>query len=103
MPAITPQDLIALGNSLAVDKDHELLSVQNGEVLLIKLKPQDTHYPPETHRVPETVIAFKGNFWLETADSQTEVREGSLITIPPKVEHWFGAESDALILVIFGS
>lgn len=99
---ITATDLIALGSSLEVDKDHELRSIEKGSLLLIKLKPQQSSYPPETHTVPETIIAFRGRFALQTAQESVEVGEGSAVTVPPGIAHWFGADSDALILVMFG-
>jgi quercetin dioxygenase-like cupin family protein len=92
-------NLITLGNGLEVDKDHSLRSFERGELLLIKLKPQD--YPYEVHQKPETIIAFKGQFALETKDNSIQVNEGESITVPPGIDHRFGSQSDALILVLF--
>jgi quercetin dioxygenase-like cupin family protein len=96
-----PLDLLALGSSLPVDKDHTLREVNKGSLLLINLKPQES-YPPETHTVPETIIALQGRFSLHTVDGAQEIPQGSAITVPPGVEHRFGGDSDALILVVFG-
>lgn len=97
---ITPTNLLELGASLPVDTDHSLRSIEKGHLLLINLKPQT--YKPETHKGQETIIAFKGQFSLETAEGSVQVNEGESITVPPGVEHWFGEASDALILVVFG-
>jgi quercetin dioxygenase-like cupin family protein len=95
-------DIIELGSALEVDKDHVLKEFQKGSLLLINLKPQE--YAFEQHdNVDEMIIAFKGNFILETESEEVIIPEGSMITVPRGVKHRFGNESDALILVAFGS
>lgn len=92
-------NLIELGRSLAVDSDHTLRSYNRGHLLLINLKPQEYH--PETHSGAETIIALEGQFSLQTAEASLTVRAGESVTVPPNIEHRFGADSDAVILVLF--
>ncbi|TYR78826.1 cupin domain-containing protein [Priestia megaterium] len=95
------ENINELGNSLEVDKDHVLKEFQKGSLLPINLKEQEYKY--EVHAsVDEMIIAFQGDFVLETETESVTVSEGSMITVPKGVKHRFGYESNALILVAFG-
>ncbi len=95
----THTNLIELGRTLAVDTDHQLLTLAHNTVLLINLRPQD--YPSEVHSGAELIIALHGSFELQTADEQLTVAAGTMVTIEPGIAHWFGPASDAVVLVVF--
>ena len=94
-------NLYDLGNAQEVDKDFILKEFNKGSLLLINLKEQE--YPYEEHfDVEEMIIAFQGEFELETETTKITVPQGSMIKVPKGIRHRFGSGSNGLILVAFG-
>lgn len=94
-------DLKKLGRSLEIDQDYELKKIDAGSLIMIHLRNQS--YPYEVHDSnEEIIIAFQGSFSIETKTESLIVPEGHMVTIPKGVEHRFGAESNAVVLVAFG-
>ncbi|MEI5906352.1 cupin domain-containing protein [Bacillus spongiae] len=94
-------NLIQLGSSLEVDKDHLLCDIEKGSVLLIHLEEQE--YPFEVHdKIAEKIVCISGQFTLETDEEQMEIHQGEMVTIRKGLRHRFGKGSKAIIMVIFG-
>ncbi len=99
---ITVTDLAVLGRSLAVDTDHLLTRLQDGAALLIHLAPP-ADYPYESHKVEERIVCIQGKLNLETeAGTCYALLAGQMALIPPGLRHRFAADSDGVILTLFG-
>ncbi|HYE01534.1 MAG TPA: cupin domain-containing protein [Alphaproteobacteria bacterium] len=93
-------DLAALGQGLPVDTDHAITAKAAGPVLIIRLAPGE--YPTESHKGRiETITALTGRFSIEAAGGRWDVAQGQCCRIPPGLEHRWGADSEAVVLVHF--
>lgn len=103
MQTVEVLDLVGLGRSLAIDTDHAITSGIKGDVLLLHLVPGRT-YPAEVHgHAVETIVALAGRFVIEAAGSSYAVTAGQCCRIPPGLEHRWSTDSDAVVLVHFGT
>ena len=103
MSDIEVLDLVALGQSVPPDTDRPITTDIKGDVLVIRLEPGRT-YPPEKHdHATETITALRGRFTIEAGGKSHAVAQGQCCRIPPGLEHRWASESDAVVLVHFGT
>ena len=96
-------DLIHLGQELPVDTDRAITTDLKGEVLIIRLAA-GRDYPVESHaHATETITALSGHFAILAAGKTYPVRQGQCCRIPPGLEHRWAPESEAVVLVHFGT
>ncbi|TWC28027.1 cupin domain [Pseudomonas sp. SJZ079] len=93
-------DLIALARSLAVDTDHSLGQLSGSSLVLLNLKPQP--YPVELHQETERILVLQGEAGVEFEQGAVRLTCGALLVVPPGQRHSFSADSDAVVLAIFG-
>lgn len=96
-------DLVELAQSVPVDTDHPITSNPVGEVLIIRLGP-GYDYPEEVHAgATETITALSGRFAIIADGKSYPVHQGQCCRIPPGLHHRWAAESEAIVLVHFGT
>lgn len=101
-------DLVDLAQGLPVDTDHAITGNLVGDVLIIRLSPTNNasgrHYPEEVHAdATETITALSGSFAIIAEGKSYPVRQGQCCRIPPGLHHRWSPESDAVVLVHFGT
>lgn len=99
------ESLLDRAQRLGVDQDDLLSKLAAPSVLLIRLAPQE--FPFETHQVQERILCLQGVFSLDHYVGDEPLRsvrvpQGSLALIPPGVTHRFSADSEAVILTLYG-
>ncbi|HLA30551.1 MAG TPA: cupin domain-containing protein [Pseudomonas sp.] len=93
-------DLIALARSLPADTDHSLGQLARSSLVLLNLKPQA--YPLELHQETERILVLQGEAGVEFEQGAVRLVGGTLLVLPPGQRHAFSADSDAVVLAIFG-
>ena len=96
-------DLISLAQATPVDTDRPISEDLIGAMLLIRLAPGGG-YPVETHaHATETITALSGRFAILAGDKSYSVSQGQCCRIPPGLEHRWAPDSEAVVLVHFGT
>lgn len=93
-------DLINLARSLPADTDHSLGHISRSSLVLLNLKPQP--YPVELHQETERILVLQGEAGVEFDQGAVRLASGALLVLPPGQRHTFSADSDAVVLAIFG-
>jgi quercetin dioxygenase-like cupin family protein len=94
------EDLITLARSLPVDTDYSLGHLSSSSLVLLNLKPQP--YSVELHQATERILVLHGEAGVEFDQGEVRLACGALLVLPPGKRHTFSADSDAVVLAIFG-
>ncbi|RKF18758.1 cupin domain-containing protein [Alginatibacterium sediminis] len=94
-------NLLAIGQSLAIDRDYELSSCAHSTQLLLRLGEGQT-YPLECHaKAIETITVLQGQCMLSANQQQFDLAVGEQISIPAGLEHQFLSNSACILLIHF--
>lgn len=93
-------DLVTLARSLPADTDYSLGQLSSSSLVLLNLKPQP--YPIELHQETERILVLQGEAGVEFDQGEVRLTCGALLVLPPGQHHTFSADSDAVVLAIFG-
>lgn len=93
-------DLIQIAQAQAIDTDYSLGELKGANLIRLAPLPNGS-YPKEVHVQLEFIVALKGAFSIKTADANYKVKQGQAIKIPANVEHRWGNDSDAIVMVMF--
>lgn len=96
-------DLIDLAKALPADTDRAITTNLEGDAVIIRLEA-GLDYPMEVHdHATETITALSGCFAILADGRSHAVRQGQCCRIPPGLAHRWAAESEAVVLVHFGT
>ena len=93
-------DLLAVASNLETDTDYVLSHISKGTLLLLKQKPQV--YCDEQHEVEERIVVLHGRVGIRSAEKSVYAHVGQMIVVAAALEHGYTADSDGVVVVIFG-